>query len=64
MNRRAFNGLVGGLAVAWPFAARGQQPALPVVGLYGGPSVKQLFLGLLPKFFCSAWRTPILSSRP
>jgi len=49
IQRRRFLATLGGVAVAWPIAAGGQQPAMPVIGFLSGAS-PQLYAHVVAAF--------------
>jgi putative ABC transport system substrate-binding protein len=60
MRRREFVTLLGGAAVAWPLAARAQQPAMPVIGFLEDVATKRL--ELLHEMVSAAMSIAVLSN--
>ena len=56
MRRREFIALLGSSGIAWPLAARAQQPAMPAIGFLSSASAEPY------KPFVSAYRSGLSES--
>ena len=57
MKRREFITLLGGATATWPLVVRGQQPAIPVIGLMSSRSVTDS--SPCSKLFTVGWEKPV-----